>query len=152
MKNRAAVTTIFVAVVALLSVLGWLNDFVTLHGARTVYTANCAQGEWRGAVCTGTLKAGERYRFRVLKPRGEVIFWVAGSPEPSGKLAPCAVENAKEWSCKLGADSSRTITHAMKYGHAVPEPKGPARRFHPVAKWKWLLLDLGVSFFRQADG
>lgn len=150
MKHRTIVAAIFVAVAAMLAVMAWLHDFITLDGARTVYTASCA-GEWRGPVCTGSLRAGDRYRFRPLKAHTEVLFWVAGSPEPSGKLAPCVIENAKQWTCKPGPDSGRSITHEMKYGRPVQEPGGPARAFHPVAKWKWLLLNRGVSIFHEAD-
>jgi hypothetical protein len=143
--------SIVVAVLAFLVFMGWLHDFITTDGARTVYTAKCTGGEWNGAVCTGKLQAGDRYRFRALKPHSEVIFWVAGSSEPSGKLTPCTIANAKEWVCKTGPDSLRTITHQMKFGLPVPEPKGPARAYHPVAKWKWLLLDAGASVFHSAD-
>lgn len=151
MKNRGTATSIVVAVLLFLGVVAWLHDFITLDGARTVYTAVCANGQWRGAACTGTLRAGDRYRFRTLKPHSEVIFWVAGSREASGKLAPCEIENAKQWTCKPGPDSARTITHEMRFGQPVPEPKGPARAFHPVAKWKWLLLDRGATLFHEAD-
>lgn len=150
MKKRTA-CTIAVPVVAFLLVSAWLHDFITLDGARTVYTAECDGGQWRGPVCTGTLRAGERYRFRAFRPRGEVIFWMAFSPEPSGKLTPCAIENAKQWLCKRGADSGRTITHEMKFGQPVHEPSGPARPFHAVSKLKWLLLDAGVPMFHTAD-
>lgn len=151
MKHRRTFTTVAIVVLALLGVLAWLHDFVTLDGARTVYTADCG-GPWRGAVCAGAMRAGSRYRFRAFKPRGEVIFWVAGSPEPSGKLAPCAVLNAKQWSCKQGPDSQRTITHEMRFGHPVQDARGPGRPFHPVSKLKWLLLDAGVPLFHKADG
>ncbi|MDQ6881956.1 MAG: hypothetical protein M3150_07670, partial [Pseudomonadota bacterium] len=143
MRRPRTFTTVAIVVLALLGVLAWLHDFFTLDGARTVYTADCG-GQWRGAVCAGTMRAGNRYRFRAFKPRGEVIFWVALSPDPSGKLAPCVIENAKQWSCKQGPDSRRTITHEMKFGHPVHEARGPALAFHPVSKLKWLLLDAGV--------
>lgn len=151
MKRNSIITCIVVAVVAFLCGVGWLHDFITMDGAKTVYTAQCAGGEWRGAFCSGTLKAGDRYRFRSLKPHAEVIFWVAGASGPSGKLAPCVIDNAKEWTCSHGPDSGRTITHEMKFGHPVPEPKGPALGFHPVGKWKWLLLNSGASIFHEAD-
>jgi hypothetical protein len=151
MKKNTLIATVVTVVLAFVVLAGWLHDFITLHGAKTVYTARCIQGEWRGAVCGGRMVAGDRYRFRVLPPHKEVIFWIAGSSEPSGKLAPCAIENAKEWTCSQGPDSSRTITHTMKFGHPVPEPNGPARSYHPVPKWKWLLLDAGVGFLHEAD-
>lgn len=148
MRRRTA-ATIAVPVVAFLLLSGWLHDFITLDGARTVYTADCNNGEWRGAVCTGTMRAGDRYRFRAFKPRGEVIFWVAFSAEPSGKLAPCEIDNAKQWTCKHGPDSSRTVTHEMKFGRPMHEP-APSRAFHDVSKLKWLLLNAGLTMFHSA--
>jgi hypothetical protein len=142
---------ISIVIAAWLCVLAWLHDFITTDGAKTIYTVQCEGGQWRGEVCSGTMKAGDRYRFRPLKAHNEVIFWIAFSSEPSGKLAPCAIENAKEWTCKTGPDSGRTITHQMKFGQAVPEPKGPARQYHAVAKWKWLLLNAGATMFHSAD-
>ena len=150
MNKRARINLTILAVVTLLVVLGWLHDFITLDGAKTVYTARCANGDWRGSVCTGTMQAGDRYRFRALKPHNEVIFWIAGAAEPSGKLTPCAIENAKQWTCKAGPDSGRTITHEMRFGHAVPDPKGQARPFHPISKLKWLMLGSGIGF-HEAD-
>ncbi|MFC5499057.1 hypothetical protein ACFPOE_16030 [Caenimonas terrae] len=149
--GRATLTAIVVVVVAFLVLMGWAHDFITLDGSKTVYTVKCVGGQWNGPDCSGSLQAAERYRFRALKAHSEVIFWVAGSAEPSGKLAPCAIANAKEWVCKPGPDSGRTITHEMKFGHPVPEPHGPAKPFHQVAKWKWLLLNKGVGVFRSAD-
>jgi hypothetical protein len=150
MTRRARINVTVMAVVSLLVVLGWLHDFITLNGAKTVYTARCTGGEWRGAICTGTMRAGDRYRFHALKLHSEVIFWVSGAPEPSGKLAPCTIENAKQWTCSQGPDSSRTITHEMRFGHPMPEPRGPARAFHQVSKLKWLLLEQGLRL-HEAD-
>jgi hypothetical protein len=147
--TRRTATTVAVPVVAFLLVSGWLHDFITLDGAKTVYTAECAGGEWRGPACTGTLRAGDRYRFRTLKPHGEVIFWVAGSAEPSGTMKGCAIDNAKEWTCPRGPESSRTITHRMQFGKPVHE-LAPTRPFHAVSKLKWLLLGAGVSMFQTA--
>jgi hypothetical protein len=149
--NRLLVSSIALAVIAVLSLVGWLNDFVTLHGARTVYTVECVRGQWRGPLCTGTIVAGSRYRFRAQKVRGEVLFWIAGSTEPSGKLTHCAIENAKNWACRPSADSLRTITYAMQYGHPVVEPASGARLYHSVPKWKWFLLDEGYAYFDEAD-
>ena len=151
MKKTVKYPVIAVAV-GILSLVAWLDDFVTLHGAKTVYTADCAQGAWRGGICDGTLVASGRYRYRVLKAHNEVLFWVAGSTaEPSGKLTDCVIDSAKDWSCPPNADSVRTIIHAMKHGQPVVEPGKPARPFHPVPKWKWLLLDAGASYFHEAD-
>lgn len=138
-------------VVAMLVAMGWLHDFVTLGGAgRTVYTAECAAGAWKGARCTGHLVAGNRYRFRALRHHREVLYWTAGSPQPSGKMTGCAVENAKNWTCTQAPAQPVAITMAMRNGRAVAGP-GQVLTHHCVDKWKWLLLDAGVTWFREAN-
>jgi hypothetical protein len=62
-----------------LGLLIWGSDRVTFQGERTIYTANCEPDVWQGMRCTGKLVAGPRYRYRSLKTRREVIFWIAGS-------------------------------------------------------------------------
>ena len=41
---------------------------------------------WQGERCSGRLVAGDRYRYRALKPHGEVIFWTVGTKDKSGKF------------------------------------------------------------------
>ena len=83
-----------VIVVAGLCGVAWANDFVSLQGERTIYTAQCEQGSWNGKHCSGRLAAGPRYRFRALKAHREVIFWtVAVASEPSGKLTDCTIRD-----------------------------------------------------------
>jgi hypothetical protein len=132
--------------VALIGVSAWATDFVTLEGEWTVYTVECRQGAWSGDRCAGTLVAGVRYRFRALKGHGEVLFWIVGSKEPSGRFAQCEIENRQNWTCKANADSPRSITMAMSQGHPVPDPSANTRPFHAVSKLKWLLLRYGKVF------
>ena len=77
-----------IALVAALAFAAWASDFVTMQGERTVYTAECASG-WQGDRCSGEVTAGKRYRYRALKPHGEVIFWTVGTSEPSGQVSDC---------------------------------------------------------------
>ena len=149
--KKIAMTLGFAVAVGVPCLVAWLNDFVTLHGAKTVYTADCAKGTWRDGFCSGTLVAGDRYRFKVLKTRSEVIFWTSGSAEPSGKLTPCVIESAKDWSCIPSATIPRAIIQAMKHGQPVAEPGDLARSYHPVPKWKWLLLDFGFPYLHEAN-
>jgi hypothetical protein len=135
----------------LLALLAWSNDFVTLQGEKTIHTARCEAGHWNGNVCTGTLVAADRYRFRALKVRGEVIFWTLGSTEASGKFTGCAVKDGHNWTCKANADSARTIALAMSGGRAQHDATGATRPFHAVDKWKWWMLNLGIGKFRRAD-
>lgn len=150
MKKLPVVLTVIV-VVFLLGLTGWLHDFITLGGAgRTVYTAECADGAWRGTTCTGHLVAGYRHRFKALKNHGEVLYWTAGSPQPSGKLGDCTVSDAKNWSCRQAPAQPPAITMAMKNGRAVATP-AQASSHHCVEKWKWVLLERGVTWFHEAD-
>jgi hypothetical protein len=134
----------------LLCLTAWLHDFFSSSGAKTVYTADCAGGEWHGRSCTGHLVVGDRHRFKALKAHAEVLYWLAGSSEPSRKLEGCKIDNAKEWTCPTPADAHAIIATAMQHGDAIAQP-GKTRPFHAVPKWKWLLLEQGVSFFHDAD-
>ena len=130
----------FLIVAIMFCALLWSVDFITLQGEWTVYTAECKQGTWNAEQCTGTLVAADRYRFRALKRRKEILFWIPGSTEPSGRLAPCEIENRSNWTCKPGADSARSITLEMSKGNAVSDPAANTRPFHAVSKLKWMLL------------
>jgi hypothetical protein len=132
------------AVVCLLGFFTWASDFVTLQGERTIYTADCKDGAWQAAHCTGRLVAGERYRFRALRARGEVLFWTVGANEPSAKFSDCTIQSGRNWSCKPNADASKSITLQMLHGEAVHDDTGQARSFHEVPKWRWLLASYGL--------
>jgi len=150
-KVPVTVKVIVGSVLTLLVVMGWLDDFVTLGGGgRTVYTAECAAGTWHGTSCSGHLIAGDRYRFRVLKNHREVLYWTAGSPQPSGKMSDCSVQNAKNWTCMQAPAQPVAITMAMQNGRAVAAP-GQALTHHCIEKWKWVLLDKGVTWFHDAN-
>jgi hypothetical protein len=149
--RRIHVVWLVSGVVVLLGFTAWLHDFVTPSGAgRTVYTAECAAGSWRGKTCTGHLIAGDRYRFRALKNHREVLYWTAGSTQPSGKMTDCTVLNARDWTCRQAPSQPPPMTMAMANGHAVAAP-GQAPTRHCVDKWKWLLLAGGVTWFQDAN-
>jgi hypothetical protein len=137
-------------VAVLMGASAWITDFVTLQGEWTIYTVECKQGAWNGDLCTGKLVAAERYRFRALKAHSEVLFWVVGSTEPSGRFTQCEIENRENWSCKANADSPRSITLVMSKGRLVPDPGANNRSFHAVPKVKWLLLHYGNVFSDRA--
>jgi len=141
-------TLAFTAVV--LCTTAWMHDFFSTTGAKTVYTAECAGGAWRGKTCTGHLVVGDRHRFKILKAHSEVLYWVAGSSEPSRKLEGCKIDNAKDWTCPVPADANAIVATEMRHGDPIAVP-GRTRPFHAVPKWKWLLLDQGASFFHDAD-
>ncbi|MDR2881695.1 MAG: hypothetical protein LBV29_07335 [Azoarcus sp.] len=138
-------------VVALLALLAWMHDFVMPQGERTVYTVDCAGGTWNGVHCSGRLVAGERYRFRALKARNEVIFWKLASPEPSGKLSGCEVRDGHNWKCGPGPDAARSIGLKMSSGRLRHDTEEHTRAFRATTKWKWWLLHFGVGGFKRAD-
>jgi len=139
-KNTVWNLAPFLVVAIMIGVFMWSIDFITLEGEWTVYTVECKQGVWNADRCTGRLAASYRHRFRALKRRKEVLFWVLGSAEPSGRLASCEIENRSNWTCKPGADSQRSITLAMSRGQPVVDPVASTRPVHSVSKLKWMLL------------
>lgn len=118
----------------------WAADFVTLEGERTIYTVACEQGEWKDDHCTGRLVAAARHRFRALRPHREVLYWVVGSPQPSGRFDGCQIRDGRNWICQ--GPSGTSITREMRMGEAVHDPAATA--FHAVPKWRWMLLRLGL--------
>ena len=140
---------LFAAIVALVAA-GWLSDVVTLQGERTIYTVSCADGTWQGTHCSGRLAPAERYRYRALGARGEVLFWVIGANEPSSKFTSCAISDGRNWTCKPTADAAKSITLQMSHGEAMHDPTGQARSFHAVPKWRWLLASYGLSLGSDA--
>ena len=143
----AFVLLVFVA----LGFAAWASDFVTMQGERTIYTVDCTNGAWQGNHCSGRVAAGTRYRYRALKPHGEVIFWTVGTNEPSGRFKECTIQDGRNWVCKVCADAARSITLQMAQGVPVSAAPAVTRPFRAVPKWRWLLLqrgltaDLGVS-------
>jgi hypothetical protein len=120
----------------------WISDSVRLQGESTVYTAYCNGGSWQANQCTGSLVAGERFRFRAIRSPGEVLFWTVGSSKPSGKFEKCKVRDGSNWSCNPDLGLSETITLQMTNGIPTPDTSGVAREFHQIPKWRWLLMRL----------
>ena len=129
---------------ALLAVFVWASDSITPNGERTIYTVACQHGAWQGSVCTGRLDAAERYRYRALSARGEVLFWTLGANEPSSKFTDCKIEDGRNWSCRPNTDAPRSITLQMAHGKALHDATGRVRNFHAVPKWRWILAGYGV--------
>ena len=146
-RNSLIVT----AILAVLYALVWATDSVTLQGERTVYTARCEPGAWVGDRCTGKLVAAERYRYRVLKPHSEVVFWVVGSSEPSGKFTECVIHDGRNWQCKANADAARSITLEMSKGYPLADPNAVTRSYHAVSKLTWTLLNCGIAITDSAQ-
>lgn len=129
----------------------WTTDKVTLQGERTVYTVNCVNGTWNGSHCNGELTIGPRFRYRALKARGEVLFWILGSMEPSAKLTGCTIEDGRNWTCPESAEAPKSLTLAMSKGDPVRNPAWSTRPFHSISKVGWILLDLGVKHSAGID-
>ena len=137
--------TVLSLIIGAFAVFVWSIDYVTPQGERTIYAAQCRGGSWVDDRCTGTLAAAERYKFRALKAKREVVYWIAGSAEPSAKLTECMIQDGRNWSCKASSASPKSITFEMKRGVAIHDPTGNAQPFHAVPKWKWFLLEYGIS-------
>jgi len=143
------VWVIIAAVFAALGFAAWASDFVTMQGERTVYTVDCVDGTWQGDRCAGRLSAGVRYRYRALKPHGEVIFWTVGTKEPSGKFDDCEIQDGRNWVCKICPDAARSITLRMAQGAPVSDYPAVTKPFRSVSKWRWLLLERGFTANRD---
>ena len=78
------------------------------------------------------------------------LFWIIGGTQPAGKLAPCAIEDGRNWTCAPGADPGRTITLQMSRGRPVNHPGVASKPFHAVAKWRWWLLRGGIALGHDA--
>jgi hypothetical protein len=141
----------FFIAVPVLAISLWSNDWITMQGERTIYTAECRDGVWQGRHCTGHLAAGSRFRFRALKPHGEVIFWTVGSSEPSGKFTDCQIVDGRNWSCKPAAMPPVPATFEIARGLPVADRTGRARSFHALSKWRWWMLDAGLPAGSDAD-
>jgi hypothetical protein len=138
---------LFLSIVAMTLFVGffWASDIVTLQGERTVYTAGCVEGTWAGDRCTGKLVAAERFRFRALKAHNEVFFWNVGvASDPTGKFTQCVIADGRNWVCQPTTEGPKAIALAMQHGKPVRDMTGKTRPTHPVSKWTWTLLDLGV--------
>ena len=141
LKLRIFLLTLFL----LFCVVLWGSETITFQGERTVYTANCKDGARDEERCTGRIAAGDRYRYRALQGHNEVLFWIAGSKETSGKFVPCDIVDGRNWKCDATDDIAQTVTLEMIRGHAMPDPAGQARPFHAVSKWTWMMLESGLS-------
>lgn len=155
MQSSVRPTRVYIALgiaVAMLAAWVWLSDYVTLQGERTIYTVDCAGGEWKGETCTGHLVPAERYRFRALHAHREVLFWTVGATtERSGRFGDCDIHDGRNWSCQPSADSMKSITLQIRRGMAIHDPLGRVRPFHAVEKWRWLMLRRGWPAGNEAD-
>ena len=137
-------------VVIMVGVLVWAGDKISLQGERTIHTVQCLDGNWEGWRCTGVMVASDRYRFRASRSRQEVIFWIAGSKQPSGKYTDCVVKDRDNWRCNASSGQPAMIAHALVNGRPDNNGTGPSSiRF--VRKWKWWLLRSGIHAFSTAD-
>jgi hypothetical protein len=142
--------TAIVLIVIALGLALWASDKITYEGERTVYTVRCEEGAWVGLQCKGRMVAGDRYRFRASVSKQEVLYWVVGSSQPSGKYSRCTVKNRGNWSCEEVAGQPSTITREMMNGRPRREEGGERPPFHAVPKWVWWVLDAGIHVYSKA--
>src|SRR5258706_10200085 len=143
---------VFVVIVVVgLGVFIWASDRIPLEGERTIYTVACEQGTWDGLRCTGHIAPGDRHRFRASHSRSEVVYWIAGSPKPSGKYTGCNVTDRDHWACNANAGDQPSIAHELADGKPVQHEAGPDLPFYAVHKWKWWAMRAGIDGFHKAD-
>ena len=150
-SRRRQLRWLAVSILVLMVYFIWTTDKITLQGERTIYTVTCVDGVWDGKRCTGELSVGPRYRYRALKARGEVLFWVLGSSEPSSKLTDCTIHDGRNWTCPVVPDASHSITLALAGGSPVVNAAWPTRPLHPVSKMTWIFLSWGWQVTRTSD-
>ena len=139
-----------VLVVGGLAAVLWASDKITYEGERTVYTVRCDRGEWDGLQCRGTMVAADRYRFRASVVKQEVLYWVVGSPAPSGKFAQCKVRDRGNWACPDTVGQPQTIAHEMVNGRPKRDGTDRDLPFRAVPKWVWWVLNSGVHMYNKA--
>jgi hypothetical protein len=144
-RGRGIVVGVVAAAAAALLI--WASDKITLQGERTIYAVRCEPDVWDGTRCTGRLVPAERYAFRASALRQEVIYWIRGSPEPSGKHSQCKVVDRDNWTCTVKPGEKASIANEMRKGRPTRVYDGQATPFYHVPKWKWWLMHFGVNVF-----
>jgi hypothetical protein len=139
-----------VAVLGAFALMIWASDRITLQGERTIYTVRCEPDVWQDTRCTGRLVPGDRYAFRASALRQEVIFWIRGSTEPSGKYSDCKVADRDNWTCSIQPGQKASIANEMKKGRPTRAYDGRVSPYHHVPKWKWWLVRSGVNVVTEA--
>ena len=137
-------------IVVALGIALWASDKITYEGERTFYTVRCEDGNWDGLACKGKMVAGDRYRFRASVSKQEVLYWVVGSSQPSGKFSHCQVKDRGNWECDEAAGQTPTITRSMMNGRPKREEGAHSVSFHAVPKWVWWVLDAGIHIYSKA--
>jgi len=130
----------------------WASDHITLQGERTIYTVRCEPDMWDDQRCIGRMVPGDRYAFRSSAARNEVIYWIRGSTQPSGKYSDCKIVDRDNWTCIVPVGQQPSIVFEMKKGRPTRLNDGRAMPFRSVPKWKWWLLRLGIGGFAEASG
>ena len=140
-SRRARIGLVILVAAGLLALMAWMTDFVTAQGEWTLYGATCEGGEWRRQDCSGTLRAGDRFRFRALKAHGEVLYWTVGAATPpSGKLVRCTIRDGRSWGCPAQAVTPAPVTFELREGEPVLDSTRALAPAHFVPKWRWILL------------
>jgi hypothetical protein len=137
-------------VILAFGVFVWATDKITFEGERTVYTVTCGHGTWERSRCTSRLATSDRYTFKASRSRQEVLYWVVGSKQPSGKYTDCQVANRGNWTCNVRVDQPMTITYEMKNDRPAHGAEGLALPFYAVPKWKWWAIRYGIGRYSDA--
>lgn len=143
MRKKYIVGTVLCIV---FGILLWTTDAITLQGEWTIYTAECLHGAWAGNVCMGQIVASDRYRFHASQGDKEVLFWINGASNPSGRLKQCSIIDGRNWTCQTNAEGVKSITLQLRQDIPGHSTAANTRPFHDVSKFKWVLLKC-MNFF-----
>jgi hypothetical protein len=83
--------------------------------------------------------------------RGEVLFWVLGTSEPSSKLTGCTIKDGRNWTCPASAEAPKSLTLALSGGDPIHNSAWPTRPFHSKTKVGWWLLKSGLNVSQVID-
>jgi hypothetical protein len=126
-----------------LAVMMWSADVISFEDERTIYTADCLDGQWSEGRCTGRLQAADRIRFHASKDRNEVVFWRVGAPQQVERMAPCAVQDGRNWTCSP-PEGGKAVPLVLTKGRVEPDASGRPPPLHVIKKWRWYLLKAGI--------
>src|SRR5215217_5757182 len=100
-----------------LGVMMWSADVISFEDERTIYTADCLDGEWKDGHCTGRLRAADRICFHASRDRSEVVYWKLGAPQHVERIAACAVLDGRNWSCAPADETRQPVPLTLVKGH-----------------------------------
>ena len=123
----------------------WLcTESVPFRSEVTVYSGWCSEAR-QNSKCKAKEEAANPTTYKAIVDQQTVVYWI-GDGEPS-KMTPCAVRDAKNWSCQVGSGSNwfPDAKTAMVDGALIKSGGGGFDGlFYQVPKWRWWWLKLNM--------